>query len=166
MAYLGFVVAMAADIEFAAQTVQSTSGLRTAEFLIVSRWGARGEYLTVSRTGVKVGGAFMAPIGLTPRLTWFGLMLSEGGEDEASLFLLLPQLPNELVVAGTFVPAEGYACLRSDGSSLRLRAEGRNADLLMPARRAGGAPRPASVAMAWRVEAIRRFWIGEFVEPS
>jgi hypothetical protein len=162
MAYLGFVVAMAADIEFAAQTDQSTPGLRTAEFLIVSRWGARGEYLTVSRTGVKVGGAFMAPIGLTPRLTWFGLMLSEGREEEASLFLLLPELPNQLVVAGTFVPAEGHARLRGDASSLRLQAERRNAELPAPER---GALRPAPVAMAWRVEATRRFWIGEFVEP-
>jgi hypothetical protein len=168
MGYTGFVIAMAANIEFAACALPSRILHRTAEFLIVSRWGDDGEFLSVSRTGAASGSADDAPIGLSPVSTWVGLLLSEEAGETESRFLLLRRLPEGLLVAGSFIPAEGYLRLTRDIATLHLKAEGRHADCLdrqiSAQDDAADEPRP-SAAIAWHIAAVRRPWSGEFVKP-
>lgn len=167
MGYTGFVVAMAADIEFAACALPSRILHRKSEHLIASRWGDDGEFLAVSRTGIACGPGD-APIGLSPLSTWVGLLLSEDRGEIESRFLMLRRLPTGLTIAGSFIPAEGYLRLRRRDAALKLKAEGRHADCLDRPDAAtaapGDDPRP-SAAIAWHIEAVQRPWAGQFVKP-
>ena len=168
MGYTGFVIAMAANIDFAACSLPSRILDRSAEYLIASRWGGEGEFLAVSRTGRPCRPADAAPIGLTPQATWLGLLLSEESDYSESRFLLLRQLPAGMVLAGRFVPADGYLRLSRAAPWLHLRAEGRHADCAdrsaCALHRRGRAARAAPSALtAWHVEANRLPWHGEFV---
>ena len=67
-------------------------------------------------------------------------------------FRLAPSLPDQMTVAGVFVPAEGYVRLYGNGPTLRVRSKGQ---CLGPALRC-----------AWHMEAARATWIGEFIEAG
>jgi hypothetical protein len=162
----GFVVAMAAQVTLAPYE-RPFAPLRTLrQWIIVSRCGPEAEFLTVSHTKVPVADGEDAPIGLTPASTAIGILSSEAADD--STFLLTRQQP-VMSIAGTFFPADG--CVRVAGieRALHLQGEGRHAhsvgrvgaqmirkDVPYPAPRARG-------ALAWRIDAVRRAWPGEFL---
>lgn len=123
------------------------------EWLIASRWGAAGEYLSVGRTMVPALADMTAPIHLAPRQTALARLLPLPSAAGLSSFLFIHRLPESVSVAGDFAAAEGYVRLHGRGATLRLRAEGRC--------------RAADATDAgWRVAAVRRAWIGEFIEGA
>lgn len=140
---LGFVVAMRASFTTANQDSRK-------EWIVVSRWGAGGEFLSVARTELDASQE-RAPIDLTPRQSAIGLLLSVPSREHGSAtFLFCQRLPDGMPVAGHFVPAQGCARLTGSGLAVELFAEGRFVGQ-------GG-------AADWQVEAVRAPWIGEFVE--
>jgi hypothetical protein len=157
----GFVVAMRAQVWPAPYDRPFLRASQShSEWLIVARWGARGEYLTVGEAG-PAEAAEAAPIGLQPRRTLFGLLAEEEPKRGASLFLLLRALPEAVPVAGAFAPAEGFARLRrTPGGGLRLAAIGRDV-----ANGAPGAVAPGG-ACAWAMRAERRPWTGELLDDG
>jgi len=139
----GFVVAMRAE-------VTTAKGEPVWEWIIVSRWGTAGEHLSLGRTRVAAVPGKPAPIQLAPRQTALASLLRLPQLDGAPTFLLTQRLPASMSVAGDFGPAEGYVRLYGRGASLRLTAEGRCVG--------------RAILSAWRVEATRAPWIGEFIE--
>ena len=142
---LGFVVAMRARVTTAKDTPWY-------EWLIVSRWGPVGQHLLVGRTHLAAQPGQAAPIHLVPRRTALAELLRLPPAAGPPVFLFAQRQPAAVSVAGGFAPAEGYVRLHGSGVGLRLRAEGRCG---------AGATRPA-----WRVEAVRIAWIGEFIEAA
>lgn len=129
-----------------------TNGSSWHEWLIVSRWGAVGEYLSVGRTKVPALADMTAPIHLAPRQTALAALLPLPSAVGRATFLFVRRLPASVSAAGDFAPAEGYARLHGRGAALRLRAEGR---CVTDTGHSG-----------WRAEAVRGAWIGEFIEGA
>lgn len=142
---LGFVTAMRAKWT-------TTAGPPSYEWIIVSRWGAEGEHLSIGRTGVPALRGKAAPIDLTPRQTVLAELLRLPPSLRPPTFLFVQRQPTSTSVAGDFAPADGYVRLRGHGAALRLRAEGRWVT--------------GAIRRAWRVEAVRAAWIGEFIEGA
>lgn len=142
---VGFVIAMRARLITA-------RGPPRQEWIIVSRWGGAGEHLSIARTRVAVAAGRGAPIHLAPRQTALAGLLRLPPVAGPATFLFAQDLPDEVRLAGQFAAVEGYVRLLGRAGALRLRAEGRCA---VGANRA-----------AWRVEAARGAWIGEFVESA
>jgi hypothetical protein len=164
------LVAMAADISLSRYDQPSVVVRAARKWLIVSRLGAEGEFITISVSEEISTPEHVAPIGIHPMQTLVGLLLSEDAAAEAT-FLLVRQNPVGLGIAGTFFPADGYARVVAHRDGLRLVSEGRHAhnrgrentreirkDIPDPAPNAAG-------AMAWHVRGVRRPWIGE-VDPG
>lgn len=122
------------------------------EWIIVSRWGTAGEHLSIGRTRVPALPGGTAPIQLMPHQTAMAALLRLPPASEPPIFLLAQSLPARIGVAGDFAPAEGYVRLQGRGATLRLRAEGRCVG--------------RAIRAAWRVEAMRVAWVGEFVEGA
>lgn len=139
----GFVVAMRAKLVAATRPSQF-------EWIIVSRWGTAGEYLSIAWTSLRANRG-EAPIDLTPRQAVLAVRREQSKKWSPATFLLATSLPDEITVAGDFMPAEGYARLYGKDAGLRLRSEGWSA---------------APEQRAWHVEATRQPWIGEFIEPQ
>lgn len=138
----GFVVAMRARL------VDDVSPFRR-EWVIVSRWGADGMYLSVGWTMMPaVPGE--APIHLRPRQTAVAVQRSDPFARAPVVFEFVAALPPGLTAAGDFIPAEGHVQLYGSRERLRVRSRGQ---CLRPELRA-----------AWRFEANRAVWIGEFIE--
>jgi hypothetical protein len=141
----GFVMAMRARLTTAKRKPWY-------EWIIVSRWGTAGEHLSVGWTKVAAPPRGSAPIDLMPRQTALAGMLRLPCNSRPRTFLFAQWQPVSLSVAGDFVPIEGYVRLHGRGAALRLRAEGRRiAD---------------AMHSAWRVDAVRVAWIGEFIESA
>jgi hypothetical protein len=167
----GFLMAMRARLAEAPYDAPYLQGPPSAEWLILCRWGAAGEYLTIARAGPAEGPAEAPPpMGLRPHTTFLGLRTAGGGEGEN--FLLARHLPEGMTVAGTFQPGEGIARLFGPAGLLRLEAAGRSAF-----RRGLGeagevridVPGPSlagAEARAWRMEGWRAPWLGEFLAPG
>ena len=141
----GFVVAMRARVTTAKRQPWH-------EWIIVSRWGAEGEHLSVGRTNVAALPGKSAPIHLMPRQTALAGLLRMPPVSGPRTFLFAQQKPVSLSVAGDFAPVEGYVRLHGVGAMPRLRAEGRCT--------------AGAMCLAWRVEAVRAAWIGEFIESA
>jgi hypothetical protein len=139
---LGFVVAMRARLV-------DTGCPPRCEWMIVSRWGPYGENLSIGWTSLPAAGGD-APIGLTPRKTAFAVRHERSSSWTPATFRLEPLAPERIMVAGDFVPAQGYVRLYGTGSNLRVQSVG---ECLQPNLRAG-----------WHMEATRAIWIGEFIE--
>lgn len=167
MSGTGFVVAMEAAIELARYDQPMRRVGSRAEWIIVSRWGAEGEFLSISHTGAMAEAGGNAPDGLQPDMTFLGVRMSVAGEANESTYLMLRNLPPDVTVAGVFAPTDGYARIDLTGG-LHLSGSGRYAhsrgeikgqkvlcDVPNPP------PRPA-LATAWHITAVRRFWSGEF----
>ena len=111
------------------------------EWIIVSRWGTHGEYVTIGWTSFPASDS-VAPIQLTPYQTALAVREKRSANRTPATFRLAPSLPGQMRVAGTFVPAEGYVRLFGNGSTLGLQSEGQ---CLGPALRSawhmGGKPR-------------------------
>jgi|SRR3984885_12125118 hypothetical protein len=140
----GFVVAMRAKLLNAPNPARF-------EWLIVSRWGNEGENLSIGWTSQPALSG-EAPINLTPNKTSLAVLPPETAADTPATFRLAPSLPGQVMVAGEFVPAEGYVRLYGAGLSLRVRLKG----LCLSCR----------VRSTWEVEASRAAWLGEFIEPE
>jgi len=139
---MGFVVAMHAKLEFA-------NGTRCREWLILARWGGSGQFLSISRTGVRArGGA--APLGLKPRSTALARLMLLPNPRGRLTFLLSPRLPRGIELAGDFIRTEGVVHLYKDAA--KASGEGR-----CTSGRTRG---------CWRLAAIRAAWSGEFIESS
>lgn len=162
-----FVIAMFAEIAFGAYEEPFRIKNRANDWLIVSRWGLDAEYLTISRTETPSAVRNGAPIGLTPRATFFGLLSPVHPAGVDSLFLLVRRLPPGITVAGAFLPSDGFACLSGAGKPQLLAAAGRYAHSLGhtgAGELRGDVPDPppaADHALAWHMTAERRPWIGE-----
>jgi hypothetical protein len=146
----GFVVAMRAKV---------TSGGQKpcCEWLIVSRWGAMGEYLSIGWTKVRASPAGAAPIHLAPSRTALARRLRLPPAATQATFLLAQRCPAAMSLAGDFAAAEGYVQLQGRGAFLRLHAEGH------------WVPGDGSTRLkcrAWRIQAVRATWIGEFIESA
>ena len=171
MAYVGFLVAMAADVGTARYERPSRIIRTRREWLIVSRWGPEGEFLTLSSTRLTPDTFSPAPIGLTPRSTCLGVLLSTQPDDSVCTFLLVRRLPPDVTVAGTFSPADGFVRLHGPVGQMRLTGSARYAHSIGWSKSGpvcGDVPDPAPNARgaaAWHIEAERRSWEGEFVEP-
>ena len=165
----GFVLAMSANIavsEYGRPTVIRT---RIREWIVVSRWGGDGEYLSISTASECGANQRLAPNGLRPRNTLLGLLVSDSPGEPSSTFLLVRQPPHPVQLAGIFFPAEGYAHLMGPAGSLRLSARARYShsrgwengrEILKDV------PDPAPAAreaMAWHIDAERCSWIGDFI---
>ncbi len=176
LGYVGFVVAMAAEIG-TARPCQSQRRRETSnEWLIVARWGRDGEYLTVSRTGMGRGVGAMAPIDLAPTMTCIGMLTPDTGDlavgahgaAASDLFTLTRHLPEGVTVAGVFAPADGFIRLRGPVEAMLLTASAR--DTGGPTIAPVDAARPgigacADLAATWNIRASRQPWDGEFIEP-
>jgi hypothetical protein len=138
----GFVVAMRAAL-------LDPGRPSSHEWVIVSRWGGAGEYLSIGWTETPALTAD-APINLTPLQTAFATCPGGCGVSTPTTFELAASLPGCLRVAGDFVPAQGFVQLYGIGSALRVRSRG---VCMKPDRRSG-----------WDVDASRAQWVGEFIE--
>ncbi len=121
------------------------------EWIIVSRWGSAGEYLSIGWTSQPVASK-QAPINLTPRHSVLGIRRERTINPTPATFVLIDALPDRISVAGEFLPAEGYVRLHGKDARLRLRSMGRG---LVP-----------GVRPDWHIAATRAGWIGEFIEPA
>jgi len=141
---------------------------RGQEWLIVRRWGTRGQYLEISDTTTpeaddpRAPATFTrpmpdeAPAQLDPKHSMLGLMLRSHG-DEGAVFLLVRRNIDKQVVSGQFYPVDGYAELRRDGSGWRLRASGRHAHN----DKDEDVPNPTTGGMSWHFDAISVIWKGQ-----
>jgi hypothetical protein len=141
----GFVIAMRAKLT-------TTRRQPWHEWIIVSRWGPEGQYFSIGRTRVLVVPDETAPIHLAPAQTAMAGLLRLPPASGAPTFLFVQRRPASVSVAGEFAPVEGYVRLHGLATALRLCAEGRC--VTHPNR------------SAWRIEADRVAWIGEFIEGA
>jgi hypothetical protein len=167
-----FVIALAADIARSDYAKPTLIRSRSREWLIACRWGPDGEYLSIATTGTSLDSTGQyAPEAIRPVHSLVGVLASESETDATSTFLLVRQLPTPIELAGTFFPADGYALLQQrDDIGLICKTRyshscgwlnGREIRKDIPD------PAPSSAeAMAWQIEATRRYWIGEFFPAS
>jgi hypothetical protein len=160
----GFVLAMAASMTFSDHRGPGVIHRRTREWIVVNRWGQKGEFLTIETAGECADSAGKAPGGLRPRNTLFGRLASELSVGATSDFLLERQRPQDVQLAGIFFPATGRACLEGPAGRLKftVRAryshsrgfeDGREILTDVPDTAPAG-----SEAMGWIIEAERRLW--------
>ncbi|SDR42531.1 hypothetical protein SAMN05444161_3790 [Rhizobiales bacterium GAS191] len=165
----GFVLAMSAHIAMSDYAKPAAIHTRIHEWIVVSRWGGEGEYLSISTAGQCGADEDLAPGGLRPNNTLLGLLVADASDQPQSTFLLLRQPPPSMQLAGTFFPAEGYVHLEGPAGKLRLSARARyshsrgweNGRQILK-----DVPDPAPAApeaMAWHIEAERRCWIGDLI---
>jgi hypothetical protein len=122
-----FLVAMANDLGRAPYEMPNKIVERGQEWLIVSRFGPDGEYLSISEAGAIAGGAAEVPAGIRPVNSILGILANCDEGTQTAEFLLTRNLPDGITVAGTFFPAEGFARLTKDTETVRLHACGRHA---------------------------------------
>jgi len=166
MSCKGFVVAMRARVslpppEHPAPPEEAAG----SDWLIVSRWGAHAEYLTISVAGGP--GAYgdaatpaailpetAAPVGLHPLRTFFATLAPEAPARGETMFVLTRWLPPGMPVAGRFVPAEGYArLLTAPDGTLGLVAVAREAEAAAP-----------PIGPGALLTAEHCAWVGEFLD--
>lgn len=162
----GFVVAMAAELSFAAYHRPIAIQRKTRRWIIVSRCGPGSEFVTIASAAGKVELDADAPIGLAPINTAVGVLLSETAEELT--FLMVRQQPTHFPIAGAFLPTDGYCRIFESQGTLQLRSEGRHAHSAKGpdshARCDMPDPSPnARRALGWHVEAVRHHWVGEFI---
>src|ERR1700722_12361632 len=85
----GLVLAMSANIAFSEYGRPTAIHRRAREWIVVSRWGEEGEYLTISTAGECTDNAPSAPGGLRPRQTLLGLLVCDASHEPSSTFLLV-----------------------------------------------------------------------------
>jgi hypothetical protein len=172
---MGFVIAVQACFTTAPYDEPWRTMSQVDEWLIVSCWGAKGEFLTISHTGRDCDGNEPAPPGLRPTSTYLGLLLSrsDSGDGGGALarenhYLIIRHLSEARPVAGIFLPSDGYARISITGTEVSLQAGGRLAHSLgarrgREIRRDVPDPAPdATSTTAWHIRGTRCPWMGEF----
>jgi hypothetical protein len=140
----GFVIALRA-------TLLDLFGTARQEWLIASRWGPDGRFLSIARTLVGASSTAVAPQHLIPRWSTLALLAACNVETTAPRFTFATQCPSGLTLSGRFAPAHGEVHLHgSDDASIGLQGNAR----CLP----GRSPR------AFQFIGVRVGWIGEFVE--
>jgi len=119
--------------------------------MIAARWGNDGEYLSFAWTGTPATTP-MAPRNLRPSRSALAVRPDWPPSALAPDWLFRATLPEGVQVAGTFVPARGHVGVQGRGRDLRIVSEGY--DLA------------EGQQSAWRIEAVRMPWIGEFIESE
>lgn len=160
---------MAAELSFAAYEAPTATQHARSEWVILSIWGRDREFLTLSRTGIRVV-TDDAPPGLQPVSTHLGVLLSRvrNGREENSEYLLMRNQPADIPVGGIFHPTDGFVRLTLRDGAASVRAHGRFAHSQgtlngQPVVHDVPAPIPGAVdARAWHLTGSRRPWIGEF----
>jgi hypothetical protein len=161
---------MAADLAFGSYDSPIAVGKCQSEWVIVSSWGAHGEFLSLSLTNAEATQLESAPRGLQPTVTYLGILLAHNvtaGREETE-YLLVRHQPADVAVAGVFHPSDGYVrVLRRDGV-VTLIGRGRYAHC-HGARQGQSIVRDISdpapgyeKARAWHLTAVQYPWIGEF----
>jgi hypothetical protein len=150
----GFVVAMRGWALGGRPAAPWQTVAETGCWLVVSRWGAMGEFLSIGHAGVPTASG-LPPVGLTPEASCLGL-LGPGGPANGgpARFLLQARAPHGIPLAGRFLAASGVARLDVRRGVLGLTLLARFA------------PRRGSTwtAGVWRIEAARVPWIGEALD--
>jgi hypothetical protein len=141
----GFAVAMRAKLIYASPLPA------LFEWVIVSRWGRRGEQLALGWTSMSALPG-EAPVHLIPHQTSLAVLVDMGAETIPATFRLASSLPGDTEVAGDFVPATGSVRLFGGESNLRLESKGQS---LRP-----------DLRPSWRIEAAHERWFGEFIETD
>jgi hypothetical protein len=136
----GFVVAMRASIS-------NPQAATRREWIIASRWGFGGLYLSIGLTMAPARMDAAAPIDLVPRRSALALLTPTAGRHPAA-FGLATRIPPAMTLAGRFLPAQGNISLQDDNGSLRLSIQAMC----------------DCAAQPWHVEAVRVPWVGEFIE--
>lgn len=137
------------------------------EWLIVRRWGDRGEYLEISDAGkIEAQGSGpsdgavpplpgRAPEELRAENSMLGLMVRSHG-DTGAVFLLVRRNVDAQPLSGRFFPVDGYAELAREGPGWRLRASGRHAHTTD--RQDIPDPGNEGNAMSWHFDAVSVYW--------
>lgn len=141
---LGFVVALRGTI------IRRSSATRR-EWLIASRWGDGGLYLSVARTLVPVGVEVLAPPDLVPRWSTLALLNTSSTRSNSPSFRFVDQCPVGLELAGRFAPSLGN--VRVEGSDKAIRLWGSIRCL------------PRKSGRHLQFEGVQINWVGEFIEP-
>ncbi|MBY0318273.1 MAG: hypothetical protein K2X72_06075 [Reyranella sp.] len=140
---LGFVIALRAE-------VADQAGSARSEWLIASRWGDGGTYLSIARTLVPVRTTVAAPPYLVPRWSALALLDARSAHSNSPIFSFIPERPLQLPLAGRFCPSLGSAQMECRDESIRLHG-----DLNCMPRRSG---------RAYRFDGTRVIWVGEFIQ--
>lgn len=161
---------MAANLTFGSYDSPVTVGACQSQWIIVSSWGASGDYLSLSLTHSEATDLASAPKSLQPAITHLGILLAHSivaGREETE-YLLIRHQPADVTVAGVFYPTDGYVrILRQDGD-VTLVGHGRYAHCYgtwqgqLVARDISDPAPDYEKARAWHLTAVRRSWIGEF----
>jgi hypothetical protein len=168
----GFIAAMHAELTLGDYDNPTSVGPPRSEWIIVSVWGASGEFLSLSLTNRPAEAAAPAPGHLKPETAHLGLLLarSETPDQQEEEFLLMRNRPPEVLVAGVFHPSDGYARVVRKPGVISLTARGRYAHCHgawkgVPCIRDVPDPSPGfHAARSWHLVAESRPWIGEFLE--
>lgn len=164
----GFVVAMEAMITHALYERPTQRVARRREWVIVSRWGADNEFLSIALTGIEPMADSRVPEGLQPMTTFLGLRLPGLIAARDSCYLMVRHRPADVRVGGVYAPTDGCARLSRVKGSLSLLAAGRYAhsrgehaghDVI---RDVPDPPPHSPDAAAWQIRGTRRPWVGEF----
>lgn len=142
---LGFVVALRGTI------VRRSSATRR-EWLIASRWGDGGCYLSVARTLVSIGAETLAPRDLVPRWSVLAFLDARSSGSSSPSFQFADQCPAGLTLAGRFASSRGS--VRVEGSDKTIRLWGSIHCL------------PQEAGRHLQFEGVQIDWVGEFVETG
>jgi hypothetical protein len=94
------------------------------EFLIVSRSGARNEFLHISNAGASSGIETKAPTDLRPDLVVVATLVSQGLHG-GEIFLVERTCPETVRVEGRYVGGDGYFLLSEQDDTITLRGSAR-----------------------------------------
>lgn len=142
---LGFVVALRG-------TIIRPPFPSHCEWLIASRWGDDGYYLSVNRTLIRAGEEETAPSNLVPRWSTLALLNMSSTRGRSPSFRFVPRRPSGLSLAGRFAPAFGYVRVESTEKGLRFHG-----GIYCLLRR---------YAQDFLFEGVQISWVGQFAEPG
>ena len=166
----GFVVAMHGCFTRRPCLAVPQSRSSYGEWIIVSRFGANGEYITISLTATIAGASLdpdaLPPLGIAPVITFFGCIIHRV-PNEPIRFLLAQHLPSGMLVAGKFRPCKGTADLSPTAAGISLQAcgtltcvtGGPNGVIHEPRNTEFG--ESPDTAEQWQIRARRWPWLGE-----
>lgn len=140
----GFVVALRGAIVPQDGTVRR-------EWLIASRWGKNGCFLSVARTLVPAQAEAFAPPNVVPRCSTLAIIRANSAGSNSTSFVFVDERPVGLELVGRFASARGNVWVEGDGRSMRLWGH---------VHCVGGRS-----GRHFQFEGTQIAWVGEFIEP-